>query len=138
MTIRERRNELDMSLGELARKAGLQVVDVSAFERSLRYPKGEDATRLAGALQWTPEELMDSLPSADELAKNRNQHQEHLFAAIVAARAEANRLGLGKGHGGVGSIECPVCKSQLKFSVATLNGHMWGAGDVERCVRWMQ
>ena len=36
-----------------------------------------------------------------------------------------------------GHIECPKCKNQLSFSVAKLNGHIWGRCKTEGCLAWM-
>ena len=136
--LRERRRELGMTLGDIGRKSLIGIVDLSAFERGLRHPNEYEADRLARALRWTKDELKASLPSAKEIDQACDSHSQHLIAAIRAVRAEADRRGLGKGHGGSGSIECPVCRGPLSFTVAALNGHVWGAGDVETCVRWMQ
>jgi hypothetical protein len=46
--------------------------------------------------------------------------------AIQMTHTKAEELGLGKGKGGTGSIKCPVCQNKLLFSVASLNGHIWG------------
>lgn len=136
--LRERRRELGMTLGDLGRKSLIGVVDLSAFERGLRHPAEHEAGRLARALQWTADELKVALPSPEEVEANRDTHQEHLITAMAAARAASKMAGLGKGRGGHGEIECPYCKGRLRFSVAGMNGHIWGEGDLETCVRWMQ
>jgi hypothetical protein len=40
-------------------------------------------------------------------------------------------------RGTVGSIECPLCKGRLQYSVAKLNGHVWGRCETKDCLAWM-
>lgn len=34
-------------------------------------------------------------------------------------------------------IECPKCKGDLRYSIAKLNGHIWGKCETEGCLQWM-
>lgn len=36
-----------------------------------------------------------------------------------------------------GTIECPVCKGDLNYSVSSYNGHIWGKCKTEDCLNWM-
>lgn len=36
-----------------------------------------------------------------------------------------------------GTIECPVCKGTLHYSISSYNGHIWGACETEKCLQWM-
>jgi len=59
--------------------------------------------------------------------------------ARQAAKDHARRLGLGRGHGGVGSLKCPCCDDgHIRYSVASVNGHMHAACTTKDCVRWME
>lgn len=56
-----------------------------------------------------------------------------------AAHDDAKAKGLGKGHGGYGSIPCPSgCGGTLRYSVASYNGHMHGKCSTQGCVSWME
>jgi hypothetical protein len=58
--------------------------------------------------------------------------------AIVACSRDAKEKGFGQGHGGASYIPCPVCKTgTLRYSVASLNGHLWGQCSTSGCVNWM-
>lgn len=36
-----------------------------------------------------------------------------------------------------GMVECPKCQSNLRFSVAKINGHIWAKCDTTGCLAWM-
>jgi hypothetical protein len=72
-----------------------------------------------------------SLLTEDELKKQEQEITENsvkLFEAIGVIR----KTKLQSGH-----IECPKCKSNLHFSVAKSNGHIWGKCETEKCLSWM-
>jgi len=56
-----------------------------------------------------------------------------MFTAMAAIQAH-----VGKQRGIRGEIECPICKGQLRFSVANVNGHIHAACSTKDCVRFMQ
>jgi len=59
--------------------------------------------------------------------------------AHAAAHEHAKQNGLGKGHGGSGVVKCPVCPDgQIKYSIASVNGHMWARCTTEGCARWVE
>ena len=37
-----------------------------------------------------------------------------------------------------GTVECPVCKKKLGFSVSKFNGHVWAACETSNCLQWME
>jgi len=44
-----------------------------------------------------------------------------------------------KGETGIqGNIACPQCGGKLNYSIAKLNGHLWGKCETENCLSWMQ
>lgn len=58
---------------------------------------------------------------------------EQMLTALAAVKAATH------GERGVsGSIACPICGGQLRYSVARSNGHIWGACVTPDCVRWIQ
>lgn len=59
-------------------------------------------------------------------------------AARKAAKADAKEKGLGRGKGGAGSLPCPKCPGRIRYTVASLNGHMWGCCTTKGCVSWME
>ena len=58
--------------------------------------------------------------------------------AMLTAKADAKRLNLGQGNGGRGEVTCPICQGTLRYSVASVNGHMHGACGTSGCVSWME
>lgn len=36
-----------------------------------------------------------------------------------------------------GSITCPECGGELRYSVASCNKHIWGACTTKNCLSWM-
>lgn len=81
---------------------------------------------------FTEEEVKEKLVQRakvvnDFLIANRSAHD--------AAKVQ----GYGKGHGGYGEIDCPVCKTgKLAFKVSAYNGHLWGQCKTDGCVSWME
>lgn len=43
----------------------------------------------------------------------------------------------GKKRGVKGSINCPKCNGELQYSIAKLNGHIWGKCKTDKCLKWM-
>lgn len=37
-----------------------------------------------------------------------------------------------------GTIKCPLCQGKLRFTVAKINGHVWGKCETDGCLSWMQ
>lgn len=78
----------------------------------------------------------------DELSQRADdsiRRMDALGVAVKACRTDAAEHGLKRGRGGAGSITCPCCTTgTLRYTVAGLNGHLWGACSTTDCVRWMQ
>jgi hypothetical protein len=64
--------------------------------------------------------------------------------ALGAAHNHAKAAGLGKGHGGVGEMDCPICcpipgtGGTLQYSVSAYNGYMHARCTTPGCVSWME
>lgn len=82
------------------------------------------------------------LPTAAEVKAEEEKIERILKADILAFAAVDNDCkahGLGKGHGGQGSVACPVCKSgTITYSVAEVNGHRHARCTTAGCVRFME
>lgn len=137
MTLTEKRRSLDMSLGECARAAGITSLDLSRVERGRAIPDEEMSRKIGSVLGLTGGEVAASLPSPEEVAEENARHANFVLA-VNSCTADAKKHGLGRGNGGKGEIECPICKGRLRYSVAGLNGHIWGACENKDCVRWLQ
>lgn len=138
MNITEKRRSLDMSLGEAARTCGIKTSELSSIEWGRLVPTDGQIMAIAGALQMTPGEVKEGLPSPEE-ATNSARKFSDVIEAMFAAQADATKCGFRKGHGGQSSLQCPICKrGTLNYSVASYNGHMWGKCSTDGCVGWMQ
>lgn len=137
MTLTEKRRSLDMALGECARKCGLGSAVLSRIERGSEGAPDSVLAKIGEVLGWTIDEVKSGLPSPQEVAENYKRSSDMLLA-LGAVAEDASKHGLKKGSGGNGQIECPICKGTLRYSVASLNGHIWGKCDNSECVRWMQ
>jgi hypothetical protein len=67
-----------------------------------------------------------------------NESIQEFLRAVKAAKDHAKTVGLKKGHGGIGETKCPNCEGTIKYSVASVNGHMWGSCSTEGCAKWME
>lgn len=36
-----------------------------------------------------------------------------------------------------GTIKCPECGGELHYSIASSNGHIWGACENKECLKWI-
>ncbi len=61
---------------------------------------------------------------------------EEIFRGIDKA-TENIKLLHGKSNAR-GTIECPICKGKLHYTVASLNGHVHGKCETENCLSWME
>ena len=81
-------------------------------------------------------------PTREEVeaeATEWDKRQELTAKCIKEAHAHSRQAGLGKGHGGTGSLPCPSeCGGTLRYSVAGYNGHMHAACTTHGCVRWIE
>jgi DNA-binding XRE family transcriptional regulator len=136
------RQKCDLSLGEAARKIGVPLADYSRIERGALLPVGPLVAKMAEAFCCSEEDVRNALPTASEVeaeSKRIEESYDRLSKALGAVQADAKAKGYKRGNGGRGSIKCPCCDSgTLRYSVAGVNGHIWGACSDESCVRWMQ
>ena len=64
---------------------------------------------------------------------------DRMLAPMKAAHEDARRRGLQKGNGGRGEVKCPNCSDgTVRYTVASLNGHIWGACTTSGCASWME
>jgi len=74
-------------------------------------------------------------PSLEEVEAEERAADEimHLTtAAIKICRDDA-----GGKRGVAGDVECPKCKGRLHYTVAAVNGHLWGRCATPDCLAWM-
>lgn len=137
MTLTEKRRSKDLSLGELARAVNLGSVVMSRIERGIERPPGSVLYEIGKVLGWSEAEVLESLPSPEEVAQSQSQ-LEKFSTCFMAVNLEAKRLGLGKGKSGAGNIKCPVCTGDIRFQVSSHNGHVMARCSTENCVSWME
>ncbi len=97
---------------------------------------------------WDLKEFMDHVENGTPLREKppRSENEEKDIDAIVSvlfAITERHKDLLKSIKGGhkeglVGTIDCPVCKKQIKYSISGYNGHIWGRCETKGCVNWMQ
>lgn len=130
-----------LSLGQAARVMKIGLSLLSEWERGCSKPSEAQSALLAETFGCTVEEIVAALPTDDEVAEHAGfvaSTLEKLGKALEAVQADAKAKGLKQGNGGRGSIKCPCCEGTLNYSVASINGHIWGACSNKECVRWMQ
>ena len=75
--------------------------------------------------------LPDDEKSKAEIAK--------VLSAVVSAHEDAESKGIKKGKGGVSEMACQTgCGGTLRYSVASVNGHMHASCTTDDCVKWME
>lgn len=56
-----------------------------------------------------------------------------MIEAIKQCREDSKRR-----HALAGTIKCPQCGENLRYTIAKCNSHLWGKCDTENCLSWMQ
>ena len=81
-------------------------------------------------------------PTREEAEKEVDEFEarmDRFSKALRAAKDDAKAHGLKKGSGGYGNVKCPNCEDgQIKYSVASYNGHMHAACSTPHCASWME
>lgn len=126
-----------MALGELARRCQIGTATISRIERGREIPDDSVLSNIGEALGWTVSEVRAALPSKEGADAANDMFLDSL-KAMAACHEDAKAKGFGRGSAGRGEVECPICKGRLRYSVAAVNGHMWGACSTDGCARWMQ
>lgn len=77
-------------------------------------------------------------PTREESEAHAAESNKQTARVLGAYRAVATAVG--KKRGITGAVDCPVCEKPgaLHYSVAAVNGHIWGKCATEGCVSWMQ
>jgi len=71
--------------------------------------------------------------------KDKKAKLAEFMHAVAETHRDADAKGLKKGHGGTGELPCPTCETgTIKYSVASVNGHIFGCCTTPGCVRWME
>lgn len=136
-TLTEERRSLGLSLGKCAAAVGLSTVALSKIERGSDIPTDEQCERIGTVLNLSVSEVRCRLPSKEDTERISQRTIDSLLA-MAACHEDAQAKGFEMGHGGRGHIVCPIDGGTLHYSVATVNGHLWGACSNTDCVRWMQ
>jgi transcriptional regulator with XRE-family HTH domain len=126
-----------MSLGECSRAAGISTQHLSKIERGRIVPDDVTCIAIGLVLGLTLEQVRTFLPSKQDTERDAKRWSDAILA-LAAVHEDAKKRGLKKGNGGTSEIECPIDKGRLRYSVASVNGHIWGACSNPDCVRWME
>lgn len=82
------------------------------------------------------------LPTREEaeakVTRSEERH-ERVMKVLTGTHEHAKAQGYGRSKGGKDSLPCPSgCGGTVHYSVASLNGHIWGKCTTEGCVSWME
>jgi len=105
---------------------------------------GGEAIGFTSKLPCLPHERSEAVVPCDlfqargrEAIEAEDKESKERLARTMVARAAIVEATNGE-VGVEGDIECPYCCGKLRYSVASLNGHIWGQCSTEGCVRWME
>jgi len=76
------------------------------------------------------------MPTKEQIAAYDAWCEDHF--KIVGTAMKRCRDDAGGRRGIRGTVECPACKGKLHYSVAGVNGHLWGSCETPECLSWMQ
>lgn len=127
-------------------KAGVRMLDV-IVEKPYRYRYSEDSpvyTSNHSMPCFTDSDpyrvcscAKQDFPTPEEIKANKEE-SDMLMSRFFTARQAIVTATDGK-RGVSGEIECPICKAgKLRYSVASLNGHIHAGCTTENCVAWME
>lgn len=76
---------------------------------------------------------------AERELREDNAFVEKAVKASNQAHQHAKAAGLGVGNGGRGEMPCPTeCGGTLRYSVASVNGHLHASCSTTGCLSWME
>jgi hypothetical protein len=83
-----------------------------------------------------------SIPTEEEalaIATERCDRAYRNAAAVGKAKDDAHAKGFKRGSGGRGEVPCTACNlGTIRYSVASVNGHMHAHCTTKGCVSWME
>lgn len=129
--MKQARIDKKMTLRELSQKTGIKLSRLSELEHGRAEPLSHEVDQIVMALGSKIKFV------TSEEAKKRDEELKETMTSIMAVYAEVENRGLGKGNGGSGMMKCPKCGNTLAFSVAPINGHVWGRCETKGCLAWM-
>lgn len=115
-----------------------EIVGGDDFGWAARLPCFLDTQEVCTAI--CPSRQFPSREQAEKEVSDSEAATSRTLSVLRSAHEHAKNNGLGKGHGGAGSIPCPIpnCKGKIQYTVASYNGHMHGRCDSGNCVSWME
>ncbi len=121
-------------------KAGIHVRELvggSDFGWAARLPcLGMDAAKCEVEC---PSRNLPNREEAEAIIDASDKMFDLALSVMRAAKQHAKQQALGVGNGGRGEIPCPSgCGGTLRYSVASVNGHMHAACTSKGCVSWME
>ena len=128
--MRNTRTKLRMKLNDLAKLTDISPARLSKLEMLRAVPTEKEKLSLMAALNNTELTFARSKEDADR----EDKHLKEIITAFNGVFQHTKNLGLGKGRGGRGTMPCPLCKKELHFRVAGINGHLWAKCETENCV----
>lgn len=94
-------------------------MDKTATERFPCFREGESVP--CEKREWFTEQ------EVNERLEAHKESTARTMKAMAAVVEDAEKRGFKKGKGGGAKIKCPCCESgELGYSVASINGHIWG------------
>ena len=138
MKLQELRMSKDFSLREAAKAAGIQPRKLSDYEFGRDLPSTGQIELLAKLYGVDSQEIRRCLP-AKEKSIALAERAGKMLEAIASTHRDAEAHGLKSGNGGTGSLICPSCGTgTINYSVASVNGHIWGRCSTSGCAAWME
>lgn len=138
MKLREMRRAKDLSQREAAKAVKIAPYKLSDYELGTDLPSTDEIEALARLYDVSPAAIRQALPGPEEAIAHA-ELVDKFMKAHRAAKDHAKQQGLGRGNGGQGRMPCPAgCGGELRYSVASVNGHMHAACSTKGCVSWME
>uniref|UniRef100_A0A6M3LAC6 Uncharacterized protein n=1 Tax=viral metagenome TaxID=1070528 RepID=A0A6M3LAC6_9ZZZZ len=129
--MKKARIDSHLTLRELWQQTGIKPRRLSDIEGMRVVPTDEEKKTLSGVFG------VPFLVEIDgEKAKERRDSLEleitSLGSAIKQIKAKHGKTNAN------GFIECPKCEGRLFYTVAAINGHVWGKCETDDCLSWME
>lgn len=91
-------------------------------------PADEDRSRVVAC-------SLREFPTEKEVEAQEREADESM--ALTTAAIKLCRADAGGKRGVAGDVECPKCTARLHYTVAKVNGHLWGRCSTDGCLAWM-
>jgi len=133
MGMKTARRQQGLTLRELSKLTGIKVGILSDLEQKRSVPSSPQYEAIKKILPTISMEDFEL-----DYQKAQERHDEVYKRIYAIGKAVTNIKAKHGKTNAKGTMGCPLCGGKLHYTVAALNGHVWGACETKNCLSWME